>query len=170
MSLMVLFFTRTDKEGGSKMNRRILMTLMVLLLGAVMFAGCGEKSEKAAQQVSEKAESATQAAKETMESAADWTKDKMDTYLGDIKEKFGTLGQQVEDIGAKAESLGDDAKARFNEEYSQLTEKKAAISDKMEELQHESGDAWLKTKAELDKLMAEFAQLCEKIKKDFNIS
>jgi hypothetical protein len=38
----------------------------------------------------------------------------------------------------------------------------------MDELQEASGEAWVKAKQELDKLMAELSQLYENIKKDFS--
>lgn len=148
------------------MKRKIWMAFLALLLGLVMLNGCGEKAENAAKQVGEK----TQAAKETMESAADWTKDKMDAYMGETNEQFSKFGNQLEDLSAKAESLGDDAKESFKGQLAALTEKEAEVSNKMEELQGASGDAWVKAKAEMDKLMAELAQLYESIKKDFNIS
>ena len=44
-----------------------------------------------------------------------------------------------------------------------LTDKKEAVSAKMKELEGASGDAWEKAKMDLDKLMAELAQLYENI-------
>ena len=152
------------------LNRKIWMPFMALLLGLAMLNGCGEKTEKAAKQVGDKTKAATKAAKETMESAADWTKDKKDAYVGEMNEQMSKFGNQLEDLSAKSESLGDDAKQTFKKQFAALTEKEAAVSNKMEELQNASGDAWVKAKAELDKLMAELAQLYESIKKDYNIS
>ena len=152
------------------MNRKNWMPFMALLLGLVMVNGCGEKAEKAAKQVSDKTQAATTVAKETMESAADWSQDKMNAYVGEMSEQMSKFGKQFEDLSAKAESLGDDAKQSFKEQFALLTEKEAAVSNKMEELQNASGDAWMKTKAELDGLMAELAELYESLKKEFNIS
>jgi hypothetical protein len=143
---------------------------MAFLLGLVMVTGCGEKAEKAAKQVGDKTQAATAVAKETMESAADWTQDKMNAYVGEMSEQMSKFGKQFEDLSAKAESLGDDAKQSFNTQFAALTEKETAVSNKMEELQNASGDAWVRIKAELDGLMAELAELYESIKKEFNIS
>ena len=152
------------------MKHKIWMPFMALLLGLIMVGGCGEKAENAAKQVGEQTNAATKAAKETMENAADWTQDKMDAYIGEMNEQFSKFGNQLEDLSTKAENLGDDAKESFKGQFAALTEKEAEVSNKMEELKNTSGDAWVKVKAELDKLMAELAQLYESIKKDFNIS
>jgi uncharacterized protein YdeI (BOF family) len=155
-------------EGGSMMKRLTWMPLIALLLGLAMLIGCGEKAEEAAKKVSDKTLQTTEAAKKTMESATAWTKDKMDAYVGEMKEQLGKYDTQFEDLSAKAEKLGDDAKEKFKGQLVALTEKKEAIAKKMEELQGASGEAWVKAKQELDKLMAELSQFYENIKKDFS--
>jgi hypothetical protein len=44
---------------------------------------------------------------------------------------------------------------------------KDAIAKKMEELENASGDAWEKTKQELDEMMAKLTQLYENLKSEF---
>jgi uncharacterized protein YdeI (BOF family) len=155
-------------EGGSMMKRLTWMPLMALLLGLAILIGCGEKAEEAAKKVSDKTQQTTEAAKKTMESATAWTKDKMNAYVGEMKEQLGKYDTQFEDLSAKAEKLGDDAKEKFKGQLAALTEKKGAIAKKMEELQEASGEAWVKAKQELDKLMAELSRLYENMKKDFS--
>lgn len=150
------------------------MSIVALLLGLALLNGCGEKAEETGKKTGEKtqvtkevAKETTEAAKETMESAVAWTKEKMDAYAGEMKEQLGKFETQFDELSAKAGNLGDDAKEKFKGQFAALTEKKEAVAMKMEELQGASGEAWVKVKQEIDKLMAELAQLYENIKKDF---
>ncbi len=83
-----------------------------------------------------------------------------------MQQQLGNFDTQFEELSAKAGSLGEDAKEKFQGQFAALTEKKEAVAMKMEELQGAGGEAWEKAKQELDKLMAELAQLYEDIKKD----
>ena len=144
------------------------MPVMALLLVLFFFNGCGENADETKKKMSDKTQQATEAAKETVASATAWTKDKMDAWTREVKDQLGKLDTQFEDLSAKAESLSDDTKKKFKDQFAALTEKKDAIAMKMEELQGASGDAWVKAKQELDKMMNELVQLYEKMKKDFS--
>lgn len=154
------------------MKHIVWMPLVALLLVSALLNGCGEKAEQAAQEMKNEAQEASQdataAAKQKMDSAAAWTKEKIDAYLGDMQKQLGNFDTQFEELSAKAGSLGDAAKEKFQGQFAALTEKKEAVAAKMEELQGASGDAWEKAKLELDALMAELGQLYENLKKDFS--
>ena len=156
------------------MKRLIWIPIMAVGMSLALLNGCGEKTEKASQEmkkeVQEASQKATETVKETMATATAWTEDKVDEYLGGMKKQLGNLDTQVEELGTKAESLGGDAKDKFQGQLASLTEKKEAIAMKMEELQGASGEAWGKAKLELEELMTELATIYENMKKDFSAS
>ncbi|MFZ7110762.1 MAG: hypothetical protein ACOWYE_03680 [Desulfatiglandales bacterium] len=170
------------------MKRLKAMPLLALLLGLALLVGCGEKAEEAAKEIGSKAQeatesakemgekaqeatgAATEAAKEKMASAVDWTKDKIDAYMTETKEQLGKFDGQIDDLTAKAETLGGEAKEKFKGQLAALADKKEAVAAKMEELKGASGDAWVKAKQELDKLMADMKQHYENLKENLSMS
>lgn len=163
------------------MKQMTTVIIMALAVSFAMIIGCSEKAEEVTQkaadtatemkkEVKETTEKAKKAAEEKMESAAAWTKEKMTAYTGEMKEKLGNLSSQFDDLNAKAGMLGGDAKQTFQEQFAAVTEKKEAVAKKMEELDNATGDSWEKAKQELDKLMAELAQLYDNVKKGFSAS
>ncbi|MGB8426548.1 MAG: hypothetical protein WCD88_12240 [Desulfobacterales bacterium] len=145
----------------------IVKPLIVLSIGFFFLIGCGEKAQDAAKKVGEKTQAVTESAKKTAESAAAWTSDKMNAYAGETKKKMGDFNTQLEELSSKAQNLSEDAKVKYKEQLAALAGKREAVAKKMEELQGASGEAWVKVKQELDKLMAEMAQLYENVKKNF---
>lgn len=163
------------------MKQWMTVSLTALMVSLAILVGCSEKAEEATKkatdtaaemkkEVKETTQKAKKSAEEKMESAAAWTKEKMTAYTGEMKEKLGNLSSQFDDLNAKAGMLGTDAKQKFQEQFAAVTEKKEAVAKKMEELDSATGDSWEKAKQELDKLMAELAQLYDNIKKGFSAS
>jgi len=156
------------------MKRLTCITFGTLLLGFAILNGCGEKAEEATKKTEIKAKEITdagkQAAEESVKSAVSWTKDKMDTYVGEMKEQLGKFDKQFAEYSAKAEKLSSEGKDKYKKSAAAAAEKKELIATKMKELQGASGEAWVKIKHELDKLVAELEQLYETIKTEEIIS
>jgi len=156
------------------MKRLTCITFGTLLLGFAILNGCGEKAEEATKKTEIKAKEVTdaakQAAEESVKSAVSWTKDKMDTYVGEMKEQLGKFDKQFAEYSAKAENMSSEGKDKYKKSAAAAAEKKELIATKMKELQGASGEAWVKIKHELDKLVAELEQLYETIKTEEIIS
>jgi TolA-binding protein len=148
---------------------------MALAVGLFLIVGCGEKTEQATEDVEKEVTDTTEAAKElgteakeAMESAAALTGEKVDEYLAEMEGQMQEIDAKIAELDEKTEMLGDEAKENFQEQIEALDEKKESIAAKMEEMKSLSGEAWEKAKQELDRLMAEFTQSYENIKKTFS--
>lgn len=157
------------------MKRLMAIPVITLGIGLALLIGCGEKAgqatqdkKKGVQKVTKTAKEMGTKAKEAMESGAALTKEKMNAYLGELKGQLDNIDTQVGELSGRTEMLGDATREKFKEQLAALTEKKEAAAMKMEELQGLSGEAWEKTKQELDKLMVDLTQSYENIKKEIS--
>jgi len=63
-------------------------------------------------------------------------------YQGEMETKLQQLGSKIDDMKAKANRVGADAKAEVDKQIEELTAKRVAIQQKLVDLKSSSDDAW----------------------------
>jgi predicted nuclease with TOPRIM domain len=140
--------------------RRLLAIMVLLTFGA--FPGCGEKeqSESRPASVSKEAYATTRA----------YTQEQMQAFRKQMESKLNEYGDKIDQLQAKAEELGGDAKAKAEQELSALRKKRDEVSEKLNELGSSSGNAWDQIKSGIDAAMEDLGNAYKKAAAEFSKS
>lgn len=125
--------------------KRIMVTLVALL-----FISVGQLSSNAAEQKQQLTEPMKMQEKEQYEKS--------------MKERLGKLGQQLDELKAKAATKSDQAGEKMKDYLAEAEKKQKAAALKLEEMRKDSKDKWEKFSAEMDKAAKDFEQAYERAK------
>jgi chromosome segregation ATPase len=128
--------------------RRLLAIMVLLTFGA--FPGCGEKEQSESRPASVSKEDVKKEAKEAYAITRDYTQQQMQAFRKQMESKLNEYGDKIDQLQAKAEELGGDAKAKAEQELSALRKKRDEVSEKLKELGSSSGNAWDQIKSGID--------------------
>ena len=148
--------------------RGLLAIMLLLALGA--FPGCGEKEQPETKSTSVSKEDVKKEAKEAYEATKAYTQEQMQAFRKQMEIKLNEYGEKIDQLEAKAEKLGGDAKAKAEQQLTALRQKRDEVSEKLKELGSSSGNAWDQLKSGIDAAMEDLGNAYKKAVAEFSKS
>jgi DNA-binding transcriptional regulator GbsR (MarR family) len=152
----------------SVMSVRWLLAIMLLAPGAL--SGCGEKDQAQSKPASVSKEDVKKEAKEAYDATKAFTREQMQAFGKQIETKLNEYGEKIDQLQAKAEKLGGDAKTKAEQQLTALRQKRDEASEKLKRLGSSSGDAWEQLKSGIDAAMEDLGNAYKKVVAEFSKS
>jgi hypothetical protein len=143
-----------------------LSTIMVLLT-LMIVPGCSEKEKPQSKAAKVSTEAVEKEVKEAYEATKTYTQEQMQAFRDETETKLAEYEKDMDQLQAKAEKLGGDAKMKATQQLAALRQKRDEVSEKMKELSASSGDAWEQMKAGIDAAMADLVIAYKKAAAEF---
>jgi predicted RNase H-like nuclease (RuvC/YqgF family) len=162
----------TIARGGVGMKSGIFARglLAVMLLVPWALSGCGEKDQPQSKPGTVSGEDVKKEAREAYEATKAYTQEQMQAVRKQMETKLDEYGKEIDQLQAKAEKLGGDAKAKAEQQLTALRQKRDAVAEKVKELGSSSGSAWEQLKSGIDAAMEELASAYKKVVAEFSKS
>jgi len=143
-----------------------LAIMLLLALGA--FPGCGEKDQAQSKPATVSKEDVKKEAKEAYNATKAFTQEQMQAFGKQIETKLNEYGEKIDQLQAKAEKLGGDAKTKAEQQLTALRQKRDEASEKLKRLGSSSGDAWEQLKSGIDAAMEDLGNAYKKAAAEFS--
>lgn len=115
---------------------------------------CGDQKEAKKSETEVTSVDVKKEAKEAMETAKIYAHQQKEEYLQQIEAKIKEYDREMQELLAKAQSkatdLKEESKAQFNQSMEELSNKKKAAAEKLNELNSASAEAWGDIKSGMD--------------------
>jgi hypothetical protein len=130
-------------------------TAIFLAIGISMFfvVGCSDRSGPPKSQAPVTTEDVKEEVEQAVETVQANTQKQMEAYQVQIDEKLKTFDEKLSELGAKAESMQEDAKAQYIGTISTLQRKQMEATAALKGLKNETGKAWAVMKERLDEMV-----------------
>jgi len=148
--------------------RALLAIMLLLALGA--FPGCGEKEQPESKPATVSKEDVKKEAKEAYDAAKAYTQEQMQAFRKQMEIKLNEFGEKIDQLQAKTEKLGEDGKAKAQQQLTALRQKRDEVSEKLKELGSSSGNAWDQLKSGIDEAMEDLGNAYKKAAAEFSKS
>jgi predicted RNase H-like nuclease (RuvC/YqgF family) len=149
-------------------TRGLLAIMLLLALG--VFPGCGEKDQSKSKPATVSKEDVKKQAKEAYDTTKTYTQEQMQAFRDQMETKLAEYKKGIDDLQAKAEGLGDDAKAKAQQQLTALRQKRDEVSEKLKELSSSSGKSWDQVKSGIDAAMDDLGNAYKKAAAEFSKS
>jgi hypothetical protein len=142
--------------------------MLLLALGAL--PSCGEKEQAQSTRATVSKEDVKKEAKEVYSATKAYTQEKMQEFRGQTETRLAEYTKEIDQLQAKAEKMGGDAKAKAEQQLTALRQKRDEVSKKLKELSSSSGNAWERLKSGIDAAMKDLGNAYKKAVAEFNKS
>ena len=146
----------------------LLAMMLVLALGAL--AGCGENEQTQSKPSAVSKEDVKKEAKEAYDATKAYTQEQMQAFREQTETRLTEYKKDIDQLQAKAENLGGDAKAKAEQQLTALHQKRDEVSEKLKELSSSSGNAWKELKSGIDASMEDLGNAYKKAAAEFSRS
>jgi DNA-binding transcriptional regulator GbsR (MarR family) len=143
---------------------------ILLLLGMGAFPGCGEKEQPESKPASVSKEDVKKEAKEAYDATKAYTQEQMQAFRKQMETKLSEYGEKIDQLQAKTEKLGEDGKAKAQQQLTALRQKRDEVSEKLKALGSSSGNAWEQMKSGIDAAMEDLGNAYKKAVAEFSKS
>ena len=143
---------------------------ITLLLALVALPGCSEKEESQGKPATVSKEDVKKEAKEAYDTTKAYTQEQMQAFREQAETKLAEYEKDIDQLQAKAEAMGEDAKAKAEQQLTALRQKRDAVSEKLKELGSSSGNAWERLKSGVEAAMDDLADSYKKASAEFSKS
>lgn len=141
----------------------------IAVAACVALAGCGEPNRSDAPTLTTNV--AAQEMKQEVRQAVDATKvyaaESKDQFVASVQERLNKLDQQITELGAKAGTLKEEAKAEANTALAALREQRVKLGQRFGELKASSQEAWKDVKVGFESAYAEVEKAYENARSKF---
>jgi len=148
--------------------RGLLAIMLLLALGAL--PGCGEKGQSESKTATVSKEDVKKEAKEAYDTTKAYTQEQMKAFREQMETRLAEYKKEIDQLQAKVESLGGDAKTKAEQQLAALRQKQDEVSGKLKELGSSSGKAWEQMKSGLDAAMDDLDKAYKKAADEFSKS
>jgi F0F1-type ATP synthase membrane subunit b/b' len=146
--------------------RGLLGIMLLLALGAL--PGCGEKEQTQSKPANVSKEDVMVKAKEAYDTTKAYTQEQMQTFREQTETRLAEYKKAIDQLQAKAEMLGGDAKAKAEQQLTALRHKRDEVSEKLKGLSSSSGNAWEELKSGIDSAMEDLGNAYKKAAAEFS--
>jgi len=153
----------------SVMFVRGLLAIMLLLALGVL-AGCGENEQSQSKPAAVSKEDVKKEAKEAYDTTKTYTQEQMQAFREQTEAELAEYGKEIDQLQAKAEMMGADAKAKAEQQLTALRQKRDAVSEKMKELGSSSEGAWEQIKSGIEAALEDLGNTYKKVAAEFSKS
>jgi len=148
--------------------RGLLAITLLLALGAL--PGCGEKDQSQSKTATVSKEDVKKEAKEAYGTTKAYTQEQMKAFREQMETRLAEYEKEIDQLQAKVESLGGDAKTKAEQQLAALRQKQDEVSGKLKELSSSSGKAWEQIKSGLESAMDDLVNAYKKVAAEFTKS
>jgi chromosome segregation ATPase len=146
----------------------LLAIMMLLALGA--FPGCGEKEQTQSKPATVSKEDVNKEAKEAYDATKAYTQEQMQAFREQMETRLNEYGEKIDQLQAKAEKLGEDGKAKAEQQLTALRQKRDEVSEKLNDLSSSAGTAWEQVKSGIAEAMEDLENAYKKVAAEFSKS
>jgi Skp family chaperone for outer membrane proteins len=143
---------------------------IILLLGLGALAGCGESEQSQGKPATVSKEDVKKEAKEAYDATKAYTQEQMQAFREQTAAKLAEYEKDIDQLQAKAEKMGGDAKAKAEQQLTALRQKRDAVSEKMKELGSAGGNAWGQIKSGIEAALEDLGNTYKKVAAEFSNS
>jgi F0F1-type ATP synthase membrane subunit b/b' len=148
--------------------RGLLAIMLLLALGEL--PGRGEKEQPQSKSGTTSGEDVKKEAKEAYDTTKAYTQAQIQAFQEQTESKLAEYEKEIDQLQAKAEKLGGDAKAKAEQQLTALRQKYDEVSEKLKALSSSSGNAWEQIKSGIDTAMEDLANAYKKVVAEFSKS
>ena len=148
--------------------RGLLAIVLLLALGAL--AGCGENEQSQSKPVAVSKEDVKKQAKEAYDTTKTYTQEQMQAFREQTEARLAEYEKDIDQLQAKAEKMGGDAKAKAEQQLTALRQKRDAVSEKIKELGSSSEGAWEQIKSGIEAALDDLGDAYKKAAAEFSKS
>ena len=153
----------------SVMFVRGLLAIMLLLAMAAL-PGCGENEQTQSKPATVSKEDVKKEAKEAYDTTKAYTQEQMQAFREQTETRLAEYKKEIDQLQAKAERLGEDGKAKDQQQLTTLRQKRDEVSKKLKELGSSGGNAWEQLKSGIGAAMEDLGNAYKKAAAEFNKS
>ena len=144
--------------------------LAIMLLAPGVLSGCGEKDQTESKPATVSREDVKREAKEAYDTTKAYTQEQMQAFREQTEIKLNEYKEEFNQLQAKAEKMGGDAKAKADEQLTALHQKREVVAEKLKELSSSSGNAWEQLKTGIDAALEDLGNAYKKAAAEFSKS
>ena len=148
--------------------RGLLAIMLLLALGAL--TGCGDNEQNQEKAVTVSKEDVKKEVKEAYDTTKAYSQEQMQAFREQTETRLAEYEQEIDQLQAKAEKLGGDAKAKAEQQLTALRQKRDAVSEKLKELGSAGGNAWEQIKSGIEAAMEDLGKAYKKAAAEFSKS
>jgi uncharacterized phage infection (PIP) family protein YhgE len=146
---------------------RGLMAIM-LLLAVGAFTGCGEKEQDQSKTEKVSGKDVKEKTVAAYDATKAYTQEQMQAFQEQMKTKLAEYNDDIDKLQAKVEALGGDAKAKAEQQMTELRQKRDDASKKLQELSSSSGNAWKQLKSGIEAALDDLGNTYKKVAAEFS--
>ncbi len=146
----------------------LLPIVLLFALGAL--PGCGEKEETESKPATVSKEDVKKEPREAYDATKAYTQEQIQAFREQAETKLAEYKKDIDQLQAKAEELGGDAKAKVKQQLTALRQKHDEVTEKLQELSSSSGDAWEQIKSGINAAMEDLGNAYKKAVAEFGKS
>jgi DNA-binding transcriptional regulator GbsR (MarR family) len=143
---------------------------IMLLLAIGTLSGCGDNEQTQSKPAAVTKEDVKNQAKEAYETTKAYTQEQMQAFREQAEARLAEYEQDIDQLQAKAEKLEGDAKAKAEQQLTELRQKRDAVSEKLKELGTSSANAWEQIKSGIDAALEDLGNAYKKAAAEFGKS
>ena len=148
--------------------RRLLAIMMLLAMGTL--SGCGDNEQTQSKPAALTKEDVKKEAKEAYDTTKAYTQEQMQAFREQTEARLAEYEKDIDQLQAKAEKMGGDAKAKAEQQLTALRQKRDAVAEKMKELGSSSEGAWEQIKSGIDAALEDLGNAYKKAAAEFSKS
>jgi DNA-binding transcriptional regulator GbsR (MarR family) len=133
-------------------------------------SGCGDNEQTQSEPAAVTKEDVKNQAKEAYETTKAYTQEQMQAFREKAEARLAEYEQDIDQLQAKAEKLEGDAKAKAEQQLTELRQKRDAVSEKLKELGTSSANAWEQIKSGIDAALEDLGNAYKKAAAEFGKS
>jgi DNA anti-recombination protein RmuC len=153
----------------SVMSVRGLLAIMLLLALGVL-AGCGENEQSQSKPAAVSKQDVKKEVKQAYDATKAYTQEQMQAFREQTAARLAEYEKDIDQLQAKAEKLGGDAKAKAEQQLTALRQKRDAVSEKLKELGSSSEGAWEQIKSGIETALEDLGNTYKKVAAEFSKS
>jgi cell division septum initiation protein DivIVA len=142
------------------------MAILLLVLGAL--ASCGEKDQTQSKSATVSKEDVKQKTRQAYSAAKGYTQEQVQAFREQTENKLTEYKKKIDQLQAKAEELGGDAKAKAEQQLAVVRQKRDNVSEKLKDLSSSGGNAWEQIKSGVDTAMDDLASAYKNAAAEFS--
>ena len=133
-----------------------------------VFTGCGKKEQDQSKTEKVSAEDVKEKTMEAYDATKAYTQEQMKAFHEQMKTRLAEYNDDIDKLQAKMEELGGDARAKAEQQMTELRQKRDDVSNKLQELGSSSGNAWEQLKSGIDAAMEDLGNAYKKVLAEFS--
>ena len=145
--------------------------LSIMLVSALGFLpGCGDKEQPQGDTEGTSGKEVKEEVKEAYDATKGYAQEKMQAFQEQMESRLAEYDGKIDQLETKTKEMGEDARAKAEEELTALRQKRDEVSRKLKGLSSSSKDAWEEMKSGINSAMEDLDKAYEKAAAEFSES